>query len=141
MSFASERPPSRRMTMPSRRNNGLEPLFRKKTLHLTPHTCGRKPVHMWYFYILQSKKDQNYFYKGSTNDLRRRLVQHNDGLVHSTTPRRPFRLVYYEAYVSEWAARMREAAVKKSGSVSVPLIKRIKESLTLDIGAVGSRKR
>ncbi len=84
---------------------------------------------MWYFYVIQSQKEPDYFYKGSTNDLTRRLTQHNDGLVLSTRPRRPYRLVYYEAYLNEWAARVREAAVKKSGSVSTPLLRRIIESL------------
>ncbi len=85
---------------------------------------------MWYFYVLQSSKDSNYFYKGSTNDLKRRLQQHNDCEVFSTKPYSPFKLVYFEAYVSEHGARIREASVKKSGSVSVPLLKRIRESLT-----------
>ncbi len=84
---------------------------------------------MWYFYILQSKKKTEFFYKGSTDDLRRRLEQHNKGNVDSTRPYLPFRIVYYEAYVSEQAAHLRESSVKTSGSVSVPLMKRIKESL------------
>ncbi|MBU1868387.1 GIY-YIG nuclease family protein, partial [Patescibacteria group bacterium] len=87
----------------------------------------------YYFYILQSLKDPDYFYKGSTNNLRKRLEQHNNSEVQSTRPHRPFQLVYYEAYVSEKAARKRESSVKKSGSVSTPLLKRIKESLTKDI--------
>jgi len=36
---------------------------------------------MFYFYILQSKKEKDYFYKGSANDLRKRLKQHNNGEV------------------------------------------------------------
>ena len=84
---------------------------------------------MWYFYVLQSNTKIDYFYKGSTNDLRRRLQQHNNGEVTSTKPYRPFRVVYYEAYVSEHAAHLRESSVKTSGSVSTPLMKRIKDSL------------
>jgi putative endonuclease len=84
---------------------------------------------MWYFYVLKSGKDPNYFYKGSTNDLRRRLESHNAGEVPSSKPYAPFDLVYYEAYTTEFAARQREASVKKSGSISVPLLKRIKDSL------------
>lgn len=84
---------------------------------------------MWYFYILQSQKESGYFYKGSTGDLKKRHSQHNNGEVESTRPRMPWKLVYYEAYVSEKAARLREKAVKRSGSVSVPLLRRIKESL------------
>ncbi len=84
---------------------------------------------MWYFYILQSQKDKEYFYKGSTGDLKKRFTQHNKGEVDSTRPRGPWQLVYYEAYVSEKAARLRESAVKQSGSISVPLLRRIKSSL------------
>jgi putative endonuclease len=84
---------------------------------------------MFYFYILQSKIDASYFYKGSTCDLRKRMQLHNDGYVRSTRSRRPWRLVYYEAFVTEKAARLREKSVKNSGSVSTPLLKRIKESL------------
>ena len=85
---------------------------------------------MWYFYVLQSMSNDNWFYKGSTNDLQRRLHQHNEGEVESTLHYRPLRIVYFEAYLTEHAARVRESAVKTSGSVSVPLLKRIKESLT-----------
>ncbi len=84
---------------------------------------------MWYFYILQSQKELHYFYKGSTGDLRKRFSQHQNGEVDSTRPNRPWKLVYYEAYVSEKSARLRESSVKQSGSISVPLLRRIKESL------------
>ncbi|MDP3789570.1 MAG: GIY-YIG nuclease family protein, partial [Candidatus Omnitrophota bacterium] len=59
---------------------------------------------MNYVYILKSKKDNN-FYIGSTNDLKRRLDEHNRGLVFATKSRLPFELVYYEAYKSEKDAR------------------------------------
>lgn len=49
--------------------------------------------------------------------------------MQSTKARAPYRVVYYEAYLTEKAARLREAAVKKSGSVSTPLLRRIKASL------------
>lgn len=87
---------------------------------------------MWYFYILQSGKNQNWFYKGSTGDLRKRFAQHANGDVSATRPFLPVALVYYEAYASEKAARLRERNVKQSGSVSVPLLRRVKESLLED---------
>jgi len=40
-------------------------------------------------------------YIGSTNDLRRRFKEYNDGKVYSTKARRPFEIVYYEAYKIE----------------------------------------
>jgi putative endonuclease len=84
---------------------------------------------MWYFYVLQSQKKLDWFYKGSTSDLKRRFTQHNDGDVTSTQFYRPLKLVYYEAFVNEKTARLRESCVKKSGSVWIPLLKRIKKSL------------
>ena len=98
---------------------------------LTYDTNPWNGVCMWYFYILQSISKPDYFYKGTTNNLQRRLEQHNTGEVFSSSPYKPYRLVYYEAYLYEFAARIRESAVKKSGSISVPLIRRIKESLNL----------
>lgn len=83
---------------------------------------------MWYFYVLQSKKKPDWFYKGSTGDLKKRLSQHNRGEMSSTKPYMPLQVVYYEAYLHEKAAREREKNVKLSGSVSVPLMKRIKKS-------------
>ena len=84
---------------------------------------------MWHVYVLQSQKDLNWFYKGSTNDLERRQKQHNDGLVQSTKAYRPLKLVYYEAYLTKDAAMDREYGIKKSGSVWKPLMNRIKRSL------------
>ena len=84
---------------------------------------------MWYFYVLQSHKDKNWFYKGSTDRLEKRLSEHNSGLVDSTKSYQPLELVYYEAYKYEFAARIRESHVKKSGSIWIPMKKRIIESL------------
>lgn len=84
---------------------------------------------MWFFYILQSLTKPDYFYKDSTGNLEKRLMEHNLGETTSNRPYKPFRIVYYEAYISEKTARLRESAVKQSGSISVPLLRRIKESL------------
>lgn len=77
---------------------------------------------------MKSKKD-NKLYIGSTNNLRRRLLEHSEGKVLSTRERRPLELVYYESYKAEHDARLREQSFKNSGSVYNGLIKRIKESL------------
>ncbi|HEY4715083.1 hypothetical protein A3A09_02040 [Candidatus Nomurabacteria bacterium RIFCSPLOWO2_01_FULL_42_20] len=83
---------------------------------------------MYYMYILKSKKDEK-LYIGSTNDLRRRLSEHNAGEVSSTKPRRPFDIRYYEAFYSESDARKREASLKKDGKALGQLKRRISESL------------
>lgn len=66
---------------------------------------------MVYTYIIQSTKDK-YFYTGSTNDLRKRLIQHNNNQVSSTKSRGPFILVYYEACLNDHDARVREKYLK-----------------------------
>jgi len=82
---------------------------------------------MNYTYILKSKKDSQ-FYLGSTTDLRKRFKEHNEGKVFSTKSRKPFELVYYEAYKSESDARKREASLKLRSRAFTQLKKRITES-------------
>ena len=62
---------------------------------------------MFYVYVIQSKKGGS-LYIGFTQDLRKRFSEHNQGLSRYTKSRTPFILVYYEAYVSEKDARIRE---------------------------------
>ena len=66
---------------------------------------------MHYIYILQSKKDHK-FYTGVTNDLKRRMKQHQSGTVRSTWNRRPLELIYYEACLNEDDAKQRELYLK-----------------------------
>jgi putative endonuclease len=83
---------------------------------------------MFYLYVLKSKKDNN-IYIGSTNDLRRRLIEHNEGKVFSTKGRRPFELRYYESYYNKDEARKRESSLKKDGRALSQLKIRIAKSL------------
>lgn len=83
---------------------------------------------MVYVYVLISEKDGK-GYIGSTTDLKRRFVEHNEGKVASTKPRRPFNLVYYEAYVAEKDARQRESNLKLKSRAYQQLRKRLKYSL------------
>ena len=86
---------------------------------------------MFYVYIIRSNKDYD-LYTGSTNDLRRRLAEHNKGNVFSTKYRTPFELIYYEAYKSEKDARNRERNLKLRANALNQLKRRIKESLDSD---------
>ncbi len=70
--------------------------------------------HMYYVYILRSIKD-NLLYTGYTNDISRRIAEHNRGYVQSTRRRRPLNLIYYEAYIEKADAINREVFLK-SGS-------------------------
>ena len=65
----------------------------------------------YYTYILKSKKDGK-IYTGYTQDLRKRLNQHNKGLSTYTKGRGPFILIYYEACLLESNARSREVFLK-----------------------------
>lgn len=67
----------------------------------------------FYVYILQSQKDKN-FYTGVTSDLKRRFKEHNSGRNFSTKSRRPFKLIYYEAYLLKKDAEAREKYLKTS---------------------------
>jgi len=86
---------------------------------------------MYYVYVLKSKKDSKLYY-GSTGNLRRRIAEHNAGKVYSTKNRRPFELVYYEAYRAEADARQREQKLKNYGRSTTELNKRIAASLVAD---------
>ena len=66
---------------------------------------------MYYAYILQSKKD-NQFYTGYTDDLKARLKLHNAGKVVSTKNRLPIKLVYYEVCLNQQDATHREKYLK-----------------------------
>ncbi len=83
---------------------------------------------MFYVYLIRSKKDGN-LYLGSTKDLRQRFSLHNRGLVPSTKNRRPFELIYYEAYRSESDARHREHNLKLRANALNQLKRRIAKSL------------
>jgi len=82
---------------------------------------------MYALYILKSLKDKE-FYIGSTNNLRRRLFEHNNGQVFSTKSRRPFELIYCELYKSEDDARKREHNLKLRSKSFAQLKKRIFDS-------------
>jgi len=79
---------------------------------------------MYYVYILESKKDKK-MYIGSTNDLKRRLQEHQNGKVQSTSYRRPLELVYFEAFRNETQARRREMNLEHSDKAYQELKRRI----------------
>ena len=94
-----------------------------------PHT--KSGLVMFYVYVLKSNADSE-LYIGSTNDLIRRFEEHNNGEVQSTKPRRPLKLIYYEAYLAEDDARIREKQLKLRGQARVHLKRRIQKSLQQD---------
>lgn len=65
----------------------------------------------YYTYLLFSEKDHKY-YTGYTQDLNVRFEQHQKGQVKSTKHRRPLKLLYYEACLSQKDALRREKYLK-----------------------------
>ncbi|MBI2552447.1 GIY-YIG nuclease family protein [Candidatus Uhrbacteria bacterium] len=64
-----------------------------------------------YVYILRSLKDGK-FYIGCTDNLRKRIREHNAKLSFATKTRTPFMLIYYEAYPHRKDAEQREKFFK-----------------------------
>jgi len=65
----------------------------------------------YYVYVLQSENDRD-LYVGYTDDLKKRLNDHNKGKVPSTKNRTPLKLVYYEACLNQQDATKRENYLK-----------------------------
>jgi len=84
---------------------------------------------MYYVYILVSRKDGN-FYIGFTDDLKRRINEHEKGKVASTKNRLPIKLLCYEAYLFKSEAMRREKFLKSSDGKK-DLKKRLIESLKI----------
>jgi putative endonuclease len=66
---------------------------------------------VFYAYVLQSMKDNRYYY-GYTSDLEKRQIEHNRGIVKSTRHRRPLHLIYSETFLSKNEAMDREKFFK-----------------------------
>jgi putative endonuclease len=66
---------------------------------------------MFYTYVLKSKKDGKH-YIGFTENLKKRLEEHNQGLVECTKSRIPFEIVYFEACLDKQKAIAREKYFK-----------------------------
>jgi putative endonuclease len=69
---------------------------------------------MFMVYAIKSVK-RNYIYVGISNNLSRRLDEHNDGKNKTTKPYKPFKLIYSESFKTRSEARKREIYFK-SGS-------------------------
>ena len=67
----------------------------------------------YYVYLLLSEKDDN-FYVGFTDNIKKRVLDHNSGKVKSTRNRRPFKLVYWEGCLNKKDALRREKYLKST---------------------------
>ena len=83
---------------------------------------------MYYVYVIQSLDEDKKRYIGYSSDLRKRIDQHNCGM-NTSTAHRQWRLVYYEAYLNEEDAKVRERRLKHDGRARRQLYARIERSL------------
>ena len=83
---------------------------------------------MHWVYILKSKSNGS-LYIGSTNNLVRRLREHNAGQSFSTARYKPWKFVYIEGYALRDDALRREEVLKQFGKVYAHLKRRIQRSL------------
>ncbi len=58
---------------------------------------------MYFVYVIKSRKN-SLLYTGFTDNLERRLLEHNQGLQESTKNRIPFEVIYFE-----WCIDKRDA--------------------------------
>jgi len=65
----------------------------------------------YYVYAIKSKT-RNYIYVGLTNNLSRRLEEHNRGYIRTTKPYSPFELIFDESFDTRLEARQKEKYLK-----------------------------
>lgn len=74
--------------------------------------ANKKRGYMWQTYIV--KCDDNTYYTGVTNNIKRRIKLHNCGKgAKYTAARRPVQLIYSEQFFSRSASQKREYEIKK----------------------------
>jgi len=78
---------------------------------------------MFFVYIIQSLTNKKY-YIGSTNNIERRVYEHNHNNTASLRNKGPFVLIYKEEYPNVSQARLRERKIKsyKGGNAFKKLI-------------------
>lgn len=62
---------------------------------------------MYYVYVLKSDKDDS-FYIGYSSNLKRIIDAHNAGKSPSTRHKRPYKLVYYDAFIKRFNRTIQE---------------------------------
>lgn len=67
---------------------------------------------MYYIYVLENQNDKS-FYIGYTSNLKRRLLEHQNGQGGRTTSlKKNWKLIYFEGYVNKDDATGREKFLK-----------------------------
>ncbi|MBI3631739.1 MAG: GIY-YIG nuclease family protein [Candidatus Staskawiczbacteria bacterium] len=86
---------------------------------------------MYFLYILQSEKNGRY-YIGSTNNLKRRIIEHNSGKTRSLKYLIPLKIVFSKEYKQEHETKQMEKKLKKFKNRNI--IKRIVAEQELKLG-------
>ena len=79
---------------------------------MASHLARNRKDDMFYAYILQSLTHPAEHYRGSTRDLRQRLVDHNAGKCSHTSKFKPWKIKFYAAFETEQLAREFERYLK-----------------------------
>jgi len=69
---------------------------------------------MYYLYVLKNKKGS--YYIGTTNNIERRIQEHNNGKSKATKNRGPWNIVYTEKFRTRSQAMKREYYIKSQKS-------------------------
>ena len=72
----------------------------------------------WFIYIIQSKIDGDY-YKGISENVVKRLSEHNSGLSQFTSSKIPWKLVYFSAIKTKREAIIEEKRIKRLNRLSL----------------------
>ena len=86
---------------------------------------------MYFVYILKSNKNGRY-YIGSTNNLERRILEHNSGKTKSLKYLRPLEIVFYKEFIEEYEAKKIEKKLKRFKNKNI--IERIIVEQKLNLG-------
>jgi predicted GIY-YIG superfamily endonuclease len=78
---------------------------------------------MYYVYILWSQKSRIFYY-GYSENIPKRLQEHNKGISPATAPHRPWQLIFYAAFSDQMIAKDFERYLK-SGSGKAFAYKRL----------------
>ena len=78
---------------------------------------------MYYVYILEDEDNKKYI--GYTNNLKRRIEEHNANKGAKYTQNRKWEIAYIEGYRTREQAIKREKSIKRSGAIRKALYERI----------------
>ena len=83
---------------------------------------------MHFVYILQSAVDKD-LYIGCTNNLKNRIEMHNNKKSYYTKRKMPWKLIYFEGYISKVDAFNREKSLKLHAQGLRRLKERLRDTL------------